>query len=77
MMNQDDMLNLKLKKNDKVNLYNETGMMKKVNVQCLNIAKGNVATYFPEGNVLIPTIIDPRSKTPSFKSTLVKIAPLK
>ena len=77
MMNQDDMLNLKLKKNDKVNLYNETGMMKKVNVQCLNIAKGNVATFFPEGNILIPAITDPRSKTPSFKSTLVKIAPLK
>ena len=77
MMNQDDMLNLKLKKNDKVNLYNETGMMKKVNVQCFNIAKGNVATFFPEGNVLIPAITDPRSKTPSFKSTLVKIAPLK
>jgi molybdopterin-dependent oxidoreductase alpha subunit len=76
MMNQDDMLNLKLKENDKVNLYNETDIMKKVKVQCFDIAKGNVAIFFPEGNVLIPSITDPRSKTPSFKSTLVKISPI-
>ncbi|HIF49499.1 MAG TPA: FdhF/YdeP family oxidoreductase, partial [Cytophagales bacterium] len=40
------------------------------------IPMGNVATYFPEANVLVPRSIDPISKTPSFKSLAVRIEPM-
>jgi hypothetical protein len=36
---------------------------------------GNAALYYPEANVLVPRHVDPRSKTPAFKSVLVEIAP--
>jgi hypothetical protein len=29
--------------------------------------------YYPEANVLVPTAIDPQSKTPAFKSVLVRL----
>ena len=47
VINQDDMLNLKLKENDKLHLYNETNIMKKVKVHCFDIAKGNCDNFFP------------------------------
>jgi hypothetical protein len=31
--------------------------------------------YYPEANVLVPRDVDPRSKTPAFKSVLVEIVP--
>ena len=30
--------------------------------------------YYPEANVLVPRDVDPRSKTPAFKSVLVEVA---
>jgi predicted molibdopterin-dependent oxidoreductase YjgC len=29
--------------------------------------------YFPEANILTDTVVDPRSKTPAFKSTVVQL----
>jgi hypothetical protein len=29
--------------------------------------------YYPEANVLVPRGVDPQSKTPSFKSVLVRL----
>jgi anaerobic selenocysteine-containing dehydrogenase len=42
-----------------------------------DIPPGNVATYFPESNVLIPldSVAD-RSNTPTSKSVVVSIAPM-
>jgi hypothetical protein len=31
--------------------------------------------YFPEANALVPTVTDPLSKTPAFKSVLVTLEP--
>ena len=31
--------------------------------------------YYPEANVLVPTSVDPRSKTPAFKNVLVTLTP--
>ena len=33
-----------------------------------DIRAGNAVMYFPEANVLVPTTVDPQSKTPAFKS---------
>jgi anaerobic selenocysteine-containing dehydrogenase len=33
--------------------------------------------YYPEANVLVPQILDARSKTPAFKSVEVRIKPLR
>ncbi|MBC7473138.1 MAG: hypothetical protein H7263_02515 [Candidatus Sericytochromatia bacterium] len=47
--------------------------MKDIVVRQFDLPRGNIATYYPESNVLIPTTVDPRSKTPGFKSVAVKI----
>jgi anaerobic selenocysteine-containing dehydrogenase len=40
-----------------------------------DIARGSVATYFPEANILVPlSWNDPLSGTPSYKSVPVRIA---
>ena len=75
MMNADDMISLGVVENDRVDIHNETGIMKSVVVKSFDVTIGNVAAFFPEANVLIPTILDPRSKTPGFKSNAVKIIP--
>jgi anaerobic selenocysteine-containing dehydrogenase len=75
-MNESDIQKLGLGQGDTVNLHNETGKMEAVKIQSFDIAKGNVATFFPEGNKLISTVIDERSKTPSFKSTAITITPV-
>ncbi|WP_171899603.1 hypothetical protein [Candidatus Marithrix sp. Canyon 246] len=42
-------------------------------VRSFDIPAGNLLTYFPESNVLIPKTTDQRSKTPSYKSVLVEL----
>jgi len=75
MMNADDMISLGVVENDRVDIHNETGIMERVKVKSFDIPAGNAAAFFPEANVLIPTILDPRSNTPGFKSNAVKIIP--
>jgi len=73
LMNTEDMYNLNLTNGSKVTLQNKTGKMKNVLVKRFNIPKGNVATYYPESNVLISLDHDSQSKTPGFKSVYVQI----
>jgi anaerobic selenocysteine-containing dehydrogenase len=49
--------------------------MRDIRVRPYDITPGNVAMYFPEANILVPTTTDPASKTPAFKSVLVKVEP--
>ncbi|WIY51757.1 FdhF/YdeP family oxidoreductase [Devosia sp. YIM 151766] len=39
-----------------------------------DLPEGSVLAYYPEANVLVGTAVDPRSKTPAFKSVPVTIA---
>jgi anaerobic selenocysteine-containing dehydrogenase len=73
LMNKDDMDKMNLSLRARVNLENKTGKMENVWVKPFNIPQGNVATYYPESNVLIPTENDSQSKTPGFKSVVVTI----
>jgi anaerobic selenocysteine-containing dehydrogenase len=74
-MNLADMQALQLKDGDCVNIKNDTGIMKDVYVKSYLLPPGNIATYFPESNVLIPAIPDSQSQTPAYKSVIVSISP--
>ena len=73
LMNVADMQREGLDENDYVSLGNETGSMIDLKVRAFDIPVGNLLTYFPEANVLIPKTTDQRSKTPSYKSVLVEL----
>jgi len=47
--------------------------MNEVKVKAFDVPNGNVAVFFPEANVLIPNQVDDESKTPGFKSVVVRI----
>jgi molybdopterin-dependent oxidoreductase alpha subunit len=77
-MNSNDMKKMNLEKNDLVNItshyLNRKITANKWFVVPYDIPQGNVATYFPESNVLIPldSVAD-RSNTPTSKSITVSI----
>ena len=73
LMNPLDMSAEGLTENEQVCLSNATGKMSALQVKPFDIRQGNLMTYFPEANVLIPLTSDPRSHTPSFKAVTVKI----
>jgi len=56
-----------------VTLENETGRMEGLKARPFNITVGNVATYYPEGNLIVSSTTDSRSKTPFFKSIVVRV----
>jgi anaerobic selenocysteine-containing dehydrogenase len=72
-MHPKDIALLNLEDGALVDVYNATGAMEKLRVARYSIRPGNVMTYFPEANVLIPQDTDHRSKTPGFKSVPVQI----
>ena len=49
--------------------------MRGVEVLAADIARGSLLAYYPEANVLIGRAVDPRSRTPAFKSTPVRVVP--
>ena len=73
LMNPEDIKQNGLKENERVHLESVTGTMENVKVRAFDIAPGNIATYFPESNVLVPTTTDPRSLTPGYKLVHVSI----
>ncbi|MGE0133928.1 MAG: FdhF/YdeP family oxidoreductase [Dehalococcoidia bacterium] len=75
MMAASDAQRLRLSEGDAVFVQTEAGKMRAV-VAVVDIAPGNLAMYYPEANVLVPRRIDPRSKTPAFKSVVARIVPL-
>ena len=72
-MNAKDIKKLGLSNESIVDVKSETGSLKKVKLAKFDIKPGNVMTYMPEANILIPQNNDERSKTPSFKSVSVTI----
>ncbi len=73
LMNKDDIKNKGLNENDLVTLESSTGKMENIMVREFDISSGNIMTYFPESNVLVPTITDPRTQTPAYKLVWVKV----
>jgi molybdopterin-dependent oxidoreductase alpha subunit len=72
MMAAEDARRLSLAEGDRVTVVSETGRMT-VYVAVIDIRAGNLAMYYPEANALVPRRLDERSKTPAFKSVVVRI----
>ena len=75
LMNRADIERLGLQINQKVTIRSSVGVMHNILVREFDIRAGNVAMYLPEANVLVPTEVDPQSKTPAFKAVPVCIEP--
>ena len=73
LMNPIDMRAEGLTEDMQVSLSNMTGKLTALRVKPFDIRQGNLMTYFPEANVLIPLTSDPRSQTPAFKAVTVRI----
>lgn len=73
LMNPEDILKKGLKPEDRVTVLSQTGKMEHILLREFDVPSGNVAMYFPEANILVPAVIDGKSKTPSFKSLTVKV----
>lgn len=73
LMNAADIRRLRLQPEQRVRIRSETGEMRYILVREFDIRAGNVAMYYPESNVLIPSTVDPLSKTPAFKSIAVTV----
>ncbi len=73
-MNPQDMVSLGWKEGQAVTVSNETGTMDNLRLASFAIKAGNVMTYFPEANVLVPRTVDARSRTPRFKSVPVSLS---
>ena len=73
LMNPEDMKKNNFKEDQKVDIVSVAGRLKMLKVKPFNVRSGNILTYYPEANVLIPNDVDSISKTPAFKSVPVKI----
>lgn len=70
----DDLLDLGLKENDRVDVTSANGTMLGILARPYDIARGCAMMYYPEANVLVGRSTDPRSKTPAFKATVVTLS---
>jgi anaerobic selenocysteine-containing dehydrogenase len=75
LMNDEDMRRLGVVPDQRVTVRGPAGALPGQLVRPFDIRAGNAAMYYPEANVLVPRAVDPRSKTPAFKSVLVEIVP--
>lgn len=79
-MNEADMSERGIQQGDRIRITTaldneEDRTLENVIAVSYQISRGSVATYYPEGNCLIPlSYIDPASGTPSYKSVPVHIA---
>ncbi len=74
MMSEEDIARLHLKDGQRVTVNGEAGSLDNIEVVAGKIRPGVVAMFYPESNVLIKPRLDPRSKTPAFKSAPVTIS---
>jgi molybdopterin-dependent oxidoreductase alpha subunit len=73
MMHPDDIAAAGCREGDTIALVSDHGRMPGLTLKAYDVARGSVLAYYPEANVLVGTAVDPRSRTPSFKATPVRI----
>jgi molybdopterin-dependent oxidoreductase alpha subunit len=73
MLHADDIAAQGFAEGDRATLVSAHGRMPGVTLKAYDVAKGSVLAYYPEANVLVGTAVDPRSRTPSFKATPVRL----
>jgi anaerobic selenocysteine-containing dehydrogenase len=75
LISPEDMGRWGLTADQRVTVRSSIGEMRGRHVRPYDIRPGNALMYYPEANTLVPRDVDPRSKTPAFKSVLVDIVP--
>lgn len=75
LLNPDDMARMGLAVDQPVTVRSAIGELRRRLARPFDIRPGNALMYYPEANVLVPRDIDPRSKTPAFKSVMVELVP--
>jgi molybdopterin-dependent oxidoreductase alpha subunit len=73
LINASDMERMKLHRDQRVTVRSAVGELRARLVRPYDVRAGNAVMYYPEANVLVPRDVDPRSKTPAFKSVMVEI----
>ncbi|WP_417582726.1 FdhF/YdeP family oxidoreductase [Pelagibacterium sp.] len=73
LLNGKDMEEMGIAEGDLIDIASEQGRMSKLKALSFDIPRGSALAYYPEANVLVGTVIDPRSKTPAFKSVPIWI----
>lgn len=71
-LNADDMVQFGVAEGQTVTLASEVGRMQAI-ATAFDLPRGSAMAYYPEANVLVGTAVDPRSKTPAFKSVAVRL----
>ena len=64
-----------LAEGDRVRVHSEAGTMD-ASVAIVDLSARSAAMYYPEANILVPRVLDSKSKTPAFKSVPVTITRL-
>jgi molybdopterin-dependent oxidoreductase alpha subunit len=72
MMAAEDAARLGVGEGDRVRVETEAGALD-VAVSIADLRPGNLAMYYPEANALVPRRLDPRAKTPAFKSVVARL----
>jgi molybdopterin-dependent oxidoreductase alpha subunit len=72
MLNREDIAAFGLAEGQRVTLRSDAGTMA-ATVMGFDLPRGSALAYYPEANVLTGTAVDPRSRTPAFKSIPVAI----
>jgi anaerobic selenocysteine-containing dehydrogenase len=73
MLHADDIARLGLAVDQVVTVRSDIGEMSGLLVRQTDVRPGNAVMYYPEANEIIPSEVDPRSGTPSFKHTMIRI----
>lgn len=74
LLNPVDMKRFELVEDQLVTVRSATGELKDILARSFEeIREGNAMMYYPESNVLVSRLVDPQSKTPAFKCTLVTL----
>ncbi len=73
MLHATDIERMNLRVDQRVTVRSDCGAILNLLVRSIEICPGNAVMYYPESNVLIPKVADPKSKTPAFKNTVVRI----
>jgi len=73
MLSPDDMADLHISAGDTVDLVSDHGTMTAVTAQPFDLPRGAAMAYYPEANCLTGCAVDPRSKTPAFKSVPIRV----
>ena len=73
LISPEDMQRLGVEAGTQLDIVSRRGKMEGAVIQPFDVPTGNLLAYYPEANVLTEHQLDPRSRTPNFKSVPVKI----